>query len=277
MVFTNQDFIDLMNFCRDLDNFHETAKKPFDSICNISKSEGKHERPLIEDGRYWCFNLDNICFNAHIMDNGHKKNHPASTDGLHYVMRNSKLILYFFEFKGLPINSIDYKSKLDSIINSLRFGHCSQPKMNCPLSEEIFKSLTNVKNRFGDEIICQLKIKTIESLFFTLPAIYKYYCEKKGIDYEKHLNEFFSWLLKTKKNFIVIFDDKTELSPSNRHFTFDNRLRDNFNHFKNVANIAPSVVEKSLFEKTYLREYFDRMDSPAYDGGDCLDYSNRYS
>lgn len=208
MVFTDQDFIDLMNFCKDMNNFHESAKKPFDTIYNISKSDGKHKHPLIADSKYWCFNLDHICINAHINDNGRKKNPPASTDGLHYTMNNSKLNLFFMEFKGLPINSIDYKSKLDSINKSLKSGQCEYPRDNCPLSDELFKSLTNAKNRFEDEIICQLKIKTTESLFFTLPTIYKYYCETKGVNYNENLSEFISWLLKSKKNFIVVFDEK---------------------------------------------------------------------
>lgn len=277
MVFTDQDFIDLMNFCKDMNNFHESAKKPFDTVYNVSKSDGKHKHPLIADSRYWCFNLDHICINAHINDNGRKKNPPASTDGLHYTMNNSKLNLFFMEFKGLPINSIDYESKLGSINDSLRLGHCDDPRDNCPLSDELFKSLTNAKNRFEDEIICQLKIKTTESLFFTLPAIYKYYCEKNDIDYDEHLSEFISWLLKAKKNFIVVFDEKTELSRANRHFTFENRLRDKLNRFKNVANITPSVIVKSLFEKDYLYEYFDRIDYPAYATVDYVDFLNRYS
>ena len=51
-MFTNQDFIDLMNFCKDKDNFHKIAKKPFDTVYNVSKSEGKHKHPLIHDSRY---------------------------------------------------------------------------------------------------------------------------------------------------------------------------------------------------------------------------------
>ena len=275
MAFTNQDFIDLMNFYKDVKNFHETAKKPFDTIYNISKSDGKHKHPLVADSRYWCLNLDNICINAHITDSGRKKNHPASTDGLHYIMNNSKLNLYFIEFKGTPINSIDYKSKLGFINESLKSGHCENPEDNCPLNEEVFKSLNNAKIRFDDEIICQLKIKTVESLFFTFPAIYKKYCEKKDINYDNHLNEFISWLLKTKKNFIIVFDNETELSPTNKHFSFENRLRNKLNRFQNVANITPSVVVKSLFEKEHLYENFDRIDLPAYTTVDYVEFLNK--
>ena len=266
MVFTNQDFIDLMEFCRDLNNFHKKAKKTFDTVYNISKSDGNHKHPLIPDSRYWCYNLDEICINAHIKNNGRKITHPASTDGLHYTLDNSDFNLYFMEFKGLPINSIDYKSKLDSINRSLKLGHCEEPRDNCPISEEIFRSLTNAKNRFEDEIICQLKIKTTE-----------YYCKKNNIDYNEHLDEFISWLLKSKKNFIVVFDNKVNLSPTNKHFSFENRLRDKFNKFSNVANITPSVVEKDVFEKKYLYKYFDRIDLPAYTTVDYVGFLGEYA
>ena len=49
MVFTNENFIELMDFCKDINNFHESAEKPFNTIYNISKSEGKHKHPLIDD------------------------------------------------------------------------------------------------------------------------------------------------------------------------------------------------------------------------------------
>ncbi|WP_296889911.1 hypothetical protein [uncultured Methanobrevibacter sp.] len=275
MAFTDEDFIDLMNFCKDLNNFHKSAKKPFDSINNISRSDGRHNIPLIADYRYWFFNLDNICFNTHITDSGRVKKLPASTDGLHIGINNSKLKLYFIEFKGLPINSIDYKLKLKAINKSLRKGRCANPQENCPLSEEVFKSLNNAKSRFEDEINCQLKIKTTESLFFTLPEIYRYYCEKNEISYEENLDDFIAWLLKSKKNFIVVFDDETELSPANRQFSFKNRLRDKFNHFRGIANITPSVVEKSLFEKKCLHKHFDRIDFPSYTTVDYIEFLNK--
>ena len=275
MAFTNEDFADLMNFCKDMNNFHESCKNPFDYINNISRSDGTPNIPLIADYRYWFFNLDNICFNVHIKDNGRMKNRPASTDGLYYNSTSSEFNLYFIEFKGLPINSIDYKLKLKAINKSLENGHCKTPKDNCPLSDEIFKSLDNAKNRFEDEIICKLKIKTTESLFFTLPAIYKYYCEKNGIDYEENLAEFISWILKSKKNFIVVFDDETELSPANKHFTFDNRLKKSYKHFQNVANIVPSVVTKSLFEEKVLYKRFDRIDFPSFTTVDFINYLNK--
>ena len=275
MVFNDEDFIDLMDFCKDTSNFHESAKAPFDCISNISKSEGKHNGSLVIDYRYWLFNLDNICLNAHIESNGHRKNVPASVDGLYFDSTNSKFVLYFIEFKGLPINSIDYKLKLKKIIKSLREGHCEYPKDNCPLSENVFKSLNNAKNRFEDEILCQLKIKTTESLFFALPAIYKYYCDKEGINYEENLNDFLAWLLKSQKKFIVVFDDKIELSKSSKHLSFENRLKDKYNRFKNIANISPSVVGKSMFEKDFLHEQFLRIDFPAYTTVDFIKLLNR--
>ncbi|MEE1128466.1 MAG: hypothetical protein UHW99_00615 [Methanobrevibacter sp.] len=273
MVFTNEDFIDLMDFCKDINNFQGNTKKPFDHIYNISKSDGKHKHSLINDSRYWCFNLDNICINVTLNRRGRESNsRPASTDGLHYVIEDSKIKLYFLEFKGLPINSIDFKKQFSLINKSIKGNHCQNPRSNCPLSDDAIFILKKAQERYEDKIICQLNLKTTESLFFVLPKMYEYYCKHKGINYKDHLNEFITWLLNVEKNFIAVFYDKIKLSPTNKHFTFDNRLRIKFNHFKNVANINPIVVEKSLFEKDYLYEYFDRIDLPAYTSVDYVEF-----
>ena len=81
--------------------------------------------------------------------------------------------------------------------------------------------------------------------------------------------------MKTKKNFIIVFDNETELSPTNKHFSFENRLRNKLNRFQNVANITPSVVVKSLFEKEHLYENFDRIDLPAYTTVDYVEFLNK--
>lgn len=39
MVFTNQDFIDMLNFFKDKNCFSKNAKESFESITEISKSE----------------------------------------------------------------------------------------------------------------------------------------------------------------------------------------------------------------------------------------------
>ena len=80
----------------------------------------------------------------------------------------------------------------------------------------------------------------------------------------ENLSKFISWLLKIKKNFIVVFDDKKQLNLANLHFIFENRLKNKFNRFQIIANIMLSVVEKSLIEKVYIHENFDRIDLPAY-------------
>lgn len=64
-------------------------------------------------------------------------------------------------------------------------------------------ALESIKNRYDDEILCNLKIKPSDSLFLTLPQIYKYYCEKKDIKYNKE--EFLSWLLNVPKRLYVVF------------------------------------------------------------------------
>ena len=67
-----------------------------------------------------------------------------------------------------------------------------------------------------------------------------------------------------------MFYDKIKLNPANKHFSFDNLIKIKFNHLKNITNMNPIVVGKSLFEKDYLYEYFNRIDLPAYTSIDYL-------
>ena len=62
MSFTDEDFIEILNYCKDLTNFHENAKDSYDNIVNVSDS-------LIEDSRFWLFNFDNICENIYTKSN----------------------------------------------------------------------------------------------------------------------------------------------------------------------------------------------------------------
>ena len=98
MSFTDEDFINLLDYCKDLSNFHENAQVSYDNIVNVSDS-------LIEDSRFWLFNFDNICKNLNIKANGKVKPLPASTDGLMFFIGVKNNTIYFIEFKDAPLTS----------------------------------------------------------------------------------------------------------------------------------------------------------------------------
>ena len=90
--------------------------------------------------------------------------------------------MYFFEFKNLPLNSIDYKYELKSIIETLESEY--------NIDKQIILGLNRIYGRFEDEIICKLKTKTNFSLFFSLPLIYRKYCKKFDLDFNQYSKDF---------------------------------------------------------------------------------------
>ena len=107
------------------------------------------------------------------------------------------------------------------------------------------------------EIICKLKSKTNESLFFCLPLIYETYCNKVELDFNQCQNDFMLWLLNYKKTFIFVFAENDNISPLNNHISFDVKLKDKLKHFDNIVNIHTIITTKNAFEKNILYKIFD--------------------
>lgn len=244
MSFTDDDFIEILNYCKDLNNFHENAKCSYDNIVNVSDS-------LIEDSRFWLFNFDNICENIYTKSNGRRNNLPASTDGLYFVI-GSENTLYFIEFKDVPLHSTDYKKELKSIKNSLNKYHCYYQQDFCPINSYALKSLDTIKSYYEDERICKLKLKTTESLFFILPKLFEHY-KNNHPHFNKTYEEFISWLLKSNKRFILVFANDDPNIP-NDHFSFENKLKNNYKHFEKVGRIKTSIIQKKDFEDKFLNK-----------------------
>ena len=157
--------------------------------------------------------------------------------------------MYFFEFKNLPLNSIDYKYELKSIIETLESEY--------NIDKQIILGLNRIYGRFEDEIICKLKTKTNDSLFFSLPLIYRKYCEKFDLDFNKYSKDFILWLLNSEKKFIFVFADNDNISPLSHHISFDIKLKDKLKHFESVSNIKTMVVTKKDFENNFLHNISD--------------------
>ena len=247
MSFNDEDFINLLEYYRNQDNFHKKSKIPFDNLDNISKSGDDNH--FIENRDIFMFNFDNLCFNANLRNNGKpiNKSLPATCDAL--CFDDKKCILYFFEFKNLPLNSIDYKYELKSIIETLESEY--------NIDKQIILGLNRIYGRFEDEIICKLKTKTNDSLFFSLPLIYRKYCEKFDLDFNKYSKDFILWLLNSENKFIFVFADNDNISPLSHHISFDIKLKDKLKHFESVSNIKTMVVTKKDFENNFLHNISD--------------------
>lgn len=246
MTFTDDDFIEILNYCKDLTNFHENAKVSYDNIVNVSDS-------LIEDSRFWLFNFDNICENIYTKSNGRRVNLPSSTDGLDFIIGSENNTLYLIEFKNVSLHSTDYKNELKSIKMLLNNKHCYYQQEFCPINSHTLKSLDNIRQYYEDERICKLKLKTNESLFFILPKLFEHY-KNNCHDFNKTPDEFIAWLLKLNKRFILVFANDHPNIP-NDHFSFENKLKNNYKHFEKIGHIKTSIIKKKDFEDKFLDKF----------------------
>ena len=246
MAFNNRDFVELLKFYKDDDNFPPQARKSFDKFSEVSKSdddEDESKDPLIIDDNC-IFDLDNMCWNSHLKDNvSVKSNRPASVDGLYFV--NGKL--YLIEFKGTYNYTLNFEEIMDKCIEKVD-------------DEDLVDALKSIKNRYDDEILCNLKIKPSDSLFLTLPHIYKYYCENMGKEYDKE--EFLSWLLKVPKRLYVVFlddvhDSERNESRSYKYLRMDKKLEQRYAPFKQIANMENSIVTQDDFKESFIKKFFN--------------------
>ena len=185
-----------------------------------------------------------MCWNSHLKNNGSvKSNRPLSADAL--IFKNGRI--YLIEFKGTFNSTLNLEEIMDKCIEKVD-------------DSDLAGALESIKNRYDDEILCNLKIKPSDSLFLTLPQIYKYYCEKKDIKYNKE--EFLSWLLNVPKRLYVVFlndihDSKRNESKNYKYLRMDKKLKKRYVPFKKLANMENSIVTQDEFREGFMREFFN--------------------
>lgn len=126
--------------------------------------------------------------------------------------------------------------------------------------EDLTDALESIKNRYDDEILCQLKIKPSDSLFLTLPNICEYYCEKMNREYNKE--EFLSWLLNVPKRLYVVFlndayDSERNESKSYKYLRMDKKLEKRYAPFKELAKMENSIVTQDEFNESFMEKFFN--------------------
>lgn len=222
-------------------------KKSFDKISEVSKSDDKTDefkKPLINDDNN-IFDLDNMCWNSHLKKNGYvKSNRPSSVDGLYF--KNGRI--HLIEFKGTFNRTWNLNNILDECIKNID-------------DIKLIEALNIINNRYDDEILWHLKIKPTDSLFLTLPQIYKYYCENNDEKiYEKE--EFLSWLLNVPKRLYVVFlndsyDSERNESKSFKYLQMNKKLEKRYAPFKELANMENSILTQDEFKEVFVDKFFN--------------------
>ena len=193
---SDQDFRDFLN------DYHEH----YLTSAEISK-------PVYEDenGRKWrgrklvnsnfrMYSLDDIKDECKVWN---EYNKPKSTDGIFYKNKKNGLEIYLVEFKGHNLSDEDHKNNLkvlkEKFQNEINEYKNSKPEKEC-YKQKMVDELEKAAKNYMDSVQHSLEQKPIETLFITIPTLYKDYCERTG-ETEKDIIKF----IRTHKKRLFVF------------------------------------------------------------------------
>ena len=223
----NENKRNFLEFLKDLE------LKYSDSITNISKTG---------EGNYFIENdTQMICVDKLSKDFAEDNSNEelSSVDGLYYVENDSKLILYFFEFKKMNFFAKDLLAteKLNNVIKNIE---------NCSLSEdceyEYLSDLKKIKKDIYNKILVQLKIKPLETLIL-LHNLY----EKENGEPEDIVN--------IEKHYYLVSQTPNEHSPYTKNKSKTRRKGKSKEIFDFLNKLYPFPFKqtKAIPEKSFLK------------------------
>ena len=200
---SDQEFKDFLN----------DYQKHFIPSSEISKSVYEDENGRKRRGR----KLVNSNFKMYSLDDikdecgaWNEYNKPKSTDGLFYKNKRNGLEIYLVEFKGHNLSDEDHKNNIkvlkDKFQKEIEEYELNEPQKRC-YKKKMVETLEKAEKNYMDSVQHSLEQKPIETLFLTIPTLYKDYCERTG-EPEKDIIEFIR--THKKRLFIFAFDEKEE-------------------------------------------------------------------
>lgn len=228
--FTNQDFIEFMeSFKKCTYSENNETHKFYDTLKELSRSDTKKSDPLIYHSQEM-YGLDWIV-------KGSKKLHkkpPKTTDALYFRQDlNGNMKLHLIEFKFIRFKSFKnkFKNLCDEISCKVSCDNGYVEDDEC-LNRYFMKDLELIRNNYKDPIDISFQLKPYETVFITLPELYREYCQERDFA-EKDIR---TYLTNIKKYYwIVIRNDKM-----------------NKNHLKSITKHYDKYnkrLEGSIFKK----------------------------
>ena len=270
-LLTNKEFITFINSFKENSEYYTTVSeisKP------IYKEDGveKKGNPLIPSVDFKMFSLDDIKHDTQSF----KNNFPKSTDALYYKLKEDELTIYLIEFKGHNLNNPNKKSKITALKRTFndRKEKCSKKTdgSKCYTSKMIY-DIELVEKEYGDTIEFGLKEKPTDTIFLTIPMIYKEYCKKNNYE----IKDIEGFLRKCKKRLFIFAaeydentEDKYELIPSESKKVEKKSMRvtiqqNNKKSRRNTSNINKSngkYNKSKIYVRTMgmnLNQHYDKL------------------
>lgn len=226
-------------------------KKYYDTITEIAKPVDKDNnkgRPVFFS-EFKIYSLDDMKHDCKLF----KSNFPKSTDGIHYNFKEGKLVIILVEFKGIDF-SVDSKVYINNVKDGLLELKDSDDCPKITKSEMDYDRLINnfdfIANRHGDSVEYSLYLKIFETIFLTIPTIYKEYCNKNGLEI-KDIDGF----LKDHQIDNYVFVASNSNNPSQ---DYNDNLSSRFNKYSKKL-IKGGIIDYSRILTKYQMDTFESL------------------
>ena len=229
---TNQDFISFLESFKSNEEYFTTVSEISRPIYKDRRGIEHKGDPLIQSVDFKMFSLDEIKHDT----KSFKNNFPKSTDAIFYKPDNNRLILYLIEFKGHNLNRPNRKNRITALKRNIenRKKECNRKidGSQC-YTDQMITDLKLVEKEYGDNVEFGLKEKPTDTLFLTIPVIYKEYCKNNNIE----IKDIDNYLKKCEIRlfvFAAVYSDSRRRNQGkyNKSRTYVRTMGDNLNsHF----------------------------------------------
>lgn len=234
-MYSNQlDFFKFINHLIELDD-----GKYYDTITNISSSNGPNPKPLIESN-IKILNLEGVILDYF------KGSSPAIVDGLYFNFNKfNKLSLFFVEFKGDKLNKKALKGYFKENICSLKDNVCDSSSLDCPILLLNQSELENIYTHFEDEESVQLRNKPFESILIGIPELFRDFYNYDSVSHS-FLTEYYIC------HIYVVYVGSIPNS-SNTHLTVKQEIEAKYASYQNNGIITDyKTISDIDFNENYL-------------------------
>ena len=242
---SNDEFISFLESFKD-------NKKYYDTITEIAKpiyDNGSKGKSLFYSSLK-IFSLDDMKHDCKLF----RHNFPKSTDGICYkITKDGDLAIILVEFKGIDF-SVDSSSFIKNIKENLldlkNSDDCPKIKKSPFDFDRVLNNFNFVENRYGDSVEYGLYLKIFETIYLTIPTIYKEYCKNNGLEV-KDIDGF----LRDHQIDNYVFVASNSRNPSQ---DYNNNLSSRFNKYSKKL-IKGGIIDNSDIFTRYEMGKFENI------------------
>ena len=251
--FSDDDFIKFIKTFENDEKYYNTISEISRPIIKDKKTNRKRKGKSIFKNKFKMYSLDDIKHDCRLF----RRNFPKSTDGLWYKYNTKgEFILILVEFKGVNFNENNSKSVLENVSSKIEKlkedDECPKNVKTKIEYESVIDNIKKVEDRYGDSLEYGLYLKQFETIYLTIPTIYKEYCQTHPDVKEKDIGAF----LKECKICVFVCVEAFSNNQTSEHM--DN-LGNKFNQFAKKLKKGGIIDESMILTKYEMDRLVEKL------------------